>query len=59
MTAFSQAMHEAQRKKLHQELDQVLRALIALDAVVPAQILFELEARGQPYSVEISIKKKV
>lgn len=52
-------MHEAQRRKIHADLDRVLRDLIALDAVLPAQILFELEARGQPYSVEISIKKKV
>jgi hypothetical protein len=59
MTAFSQALHEAQRRKIHADLDRVLRDLIALDAVLPAQILFELEARGAAYNVEISIKKKV
>jgi hypothetical protein len=51
-------MHEAQRKKLHQELDQVLRALIALDAVLPARITFDLEARGEAYNVTVTIQKK-
>jgi hypothetical protein len=58
MTAFSQALHEAQRRKIHADLDRVLRDLIALDAVLPARILFELEARNEAYNVTVSIQKK-
>jgi hypothetical protein len=58
MTAFSQAMHEAQRRKIHRDLDRVLTDLIALDAVLPAHIVFELEARDQPYNVTVTIQKK-